>query len=312
MTFILLIKKNLGCNILIATPGRLLGTLNSNKISLEKIKYFVLDEADRMLDMGFEKDVREILSKGLIKAKEERCTFMFSATFPNEIQKLAQDFLNDYLFLTVGVVGGANSDVEQTIYKMARLEKRDKLVEFLNDIGDDKVMIFIEHKKQADVLGFFLIQKGYPTTTIHGDRLQSQRETALSDFKSGKSKIIVCTSVAARGLDIEKVNHVINYDMPQTIDEYVHRIGRTGRCGNLGKAISFLDEGSESDRKLARPLVRILTQAQQTVPEWLEAIAEDSTGTAFTGDGCTNDMRNKFEKSSLGAKQSAPAEESWD
>jgi probable ATP-dependent RNA helicase DDX4 len=283
-----------------------------NKISLEKVKYFVLDEADRMLDMGFEKDVRDILAKGSIKAKEERCTFMFSATFPNEIQKLAQDFLNDYLFLTVGVVGGANSDVEQTIYKMKRLEKRDKLIEIINDIGNDKVMIFIEHKKQADVLGFFLIQKGYPTTTIHGDRLQSQRETALTDFKAGKSKIIVCTSVAARGLDIEKVNHVINYDLPQSIDEYVHRIGRTGRCGNLGKAISFLDEDSEMDRKLARPLVRILTQAKQTVPDWLEGIAMDSAGSAFTGDGCTDDMRNKFEKTTLNVKSFQPVDESWD
>jgi probable ATP-dependent RNA helicase DDX4 len=304
-----------GCNILVATPGRLLGILEQGKISLEKVKYFVLDEADRMLDMGFEKDVRSILAKGSIRAKEERHTFMFSATFPNEIQKLAQDFLHDYLFLTVGVVGGANTDVEQSVFKVGRLEKRDKLVEIINEIGQDKVMIFLEHKKNADVLAFFLIQKGYPTTSIHGDRLQSQRETALHDFKSGKNKIIVCTSVAARGLDIEKVNHVINYDMPQSIDEYVHRIGRTGRCGNLGKAISFLDDSSDSDRKLARPLVRILTQAGQKVPEWLASIAEESSGSDFQGSACVDDMRDKFEKSSFNATKSpaaAPAEESWD
>ena len=136
-------------------------------MSLAKVKYLVLDEADRMLDMGFERDVREILSKG-VKAREERNTFMFSATFPSEIQKLAQDFLNDYLFLTVGVVGGANSDVEQTIYRLQRLEKREKLIEILNDIGNDKVMIFIEQKRQADVLAFFLIQKVRNILAKHG------------------------------------------------------------------------------------------------------------------------------------------------
>lgn len=307
-----------GCNILVATPGRLLDVLEKGKISLEKVKYLVLDEADRMLDMGFEKALREILEKGKVKAKGDRCTFMFSATFPKEIQQLAQDFLHDYLFLAVGVVGGANKDVEQVIYKVDKFQKREKCMEILNEIGNEKTMIFIEHKKQADVLGFFLLQKGYPTTTIHGDRLQSQREQALLDFKSGKFNIIVCTSVAARGLDIESVNHVINYDLPQTIDEYVHRIGRTGRCGNLGKAISFLENGNENDIKLARPLVRTLTQAQQQVPEWLNSIAEDSVGTAFGGTNCTNDLRGKFNKMSVGGSTDTPkasepaAEEAWD
>jgi len=296
-----------GCNILVATPGRLLDMINKGKISLEKVKYFVLDEADRMLDMNFEKDIREILVKGKVHEKGNRNTYMFSATFPKEIQTLAQDFLNDYLFLAVGVVGGANSDVTQSIHKVTRFEKRDKLMDILNDIGNEKTMIFIEHKKQADTLAFFLLQKGYPTTSIHGDRLQSQREAALSEFKSGKSKIIVCTSVAARGLDIEKVNHVINYDLPQSIDEYVHRIGRTGRCGNLGKAISFLDSESEGDRKLARPLVRTLTQAQQEVPEWLTQLAEDSIGSAFTGTACTDDLRDKLSKTSISSAPAAAA-----
>lgn len=249
--------------------------------------------------MGFEKTVREILEKGAIQATGQRVTLMFSATFPSEIQKLAQDFLHDYLFLTVGVVGGANSDVEQTFHKVTRFEKRDKVIQIINEIGTDRVMIFIEHKKQADVLAFFLLQKGYPTTSIHGDRLQSQRESALKEFKAGKSNIIVCTSVAARGLDIEKVNHVINYDLPQTIDEYVHRIGRTGRCGNPGKAISFFDPECENDMKLTRSLARILAQAKQPVPEWLSELAEDSVGAAFSGKDCTNDMRKKFESVKL-------------
>lgn len=300
-----------GCNILVATPGRLMDVLERGQISLEKVKYFVLDEADRMLSMGFEENVRTILSSGKIQAKGERVTLMFSATFPKEIQQLAQDFLNDYLFLAVGVVGGANADVTQTMYKVSRFEKRDKTVEILNDIGNDKVMIFVEHKKQADVLGFFLIQKGYPTTTLHGDRLQSQRETALNSFKAGKTNIIVCTSVAARGLDIEKVNHVINYDLPQTVDEYVHRIGRTGRCGNLGKAISFFDDSSDNDRKLARPLVRIFTQAQQEVPEWLNSAAEDSVGSAFMGSACNDDLRGTFSKLSVAPAAAVAEDDEW-
>ncbi len=152
-------------------------------------------------------------------------------------------------------------------------------------------------------------QTGYPTTTLHGDRLQSQRETALNSFKAGKTNIIVCTSVAARGLDIEKVNHVINYDLPQTVDEYVHRIGRTGRCGNLGKAISFFDDSSDNDRKLARPLVRILTQAQQAVPDWLTSAAEDSVGSAFAGSACQDDLRDTFSKVSIAP--AADNEDEW-
>lgn len=181
---------NRGCNILIATPGRLLDVLERGQVSLQKVKYFVLDEADRMLDMGFERDVRAILEKGKVNQKVDRVTLMYSATFPSEIQKLAQDFLNNYLFLAVGIVGGANTDVEQVIHKVGRFEKRDKLVSLINEIGNERIMIFIEQKKQADIIAFYLIQNKYPCTSIHGDRMQSQRETALAEFKSGKSKII--------------------------------------------------------------------------------------------------------------------------
>jgi probable ATP-dependent RNA helicase DDX4 len=234
---------------------------------------------------------------------------MFSATFPSEIQKLAQDFLNNYLFLVVGEVGCANTDVQQTIYKVTRFDKRAKLIEILTDIGNEKTMIFIEQKKQADVIAIFLAQKNFPTTSIHGDRLQSQREEALRDFKSGKCKIIVATSVAARGLDIEKVQHVINYDLPKEVDEYVHRIGRTGRCGNLGKSISFFDPESENDRRLTRSLVKILTQAHQPVPEWLASMADDSIGVSFGGTERVTDVRGKFSDLSIKPTVSAPAEE---
>ena len=304
-----------GTNILVATPGRLLDIVNKEKVSLEKVKYLVLDEADRMLDLGFEGPVREILSK-IKTSKEERCTFMFSATFPTEIQKLAQDFLNKYIFLTIGIVGGANTDVEQIIFKTTQFEKRNKLLEILNEVGNERIMIFLEHKKQADIIAFFLCQKNYPATSIHGDRLQSQRELALKDFKTGKSKIIVCTSVAARGLDISDVNHVINYDLPQTIDEYVHRIGRTGRCGNIGKAVSFFDSESDNDKKLARNLIKILQQAGKQVPDWLESLGDDALGTQFGGaSGHTNDIRSfkslAINDSKPGSGAAAAADEDW-
>ena len=312
-------KMEKGCNILVATPGRLLHIIESKKISLEKVKYFVLDEADRMLDMGFEKAVREILEKGKVREKSDRCTFMFSATFPDEIQRLAQDFLNDYLFLAVGQIGGANTDVEQNIYKVTKYEKRDKCIEILDQIGNEKTMIFVEHKKDADVNAFMLIQKGYPATSIHGDRQQSQRELALREFKNGSKNILVCTAVAARGLDIAKVNHVINFDLPSTIDEYVHRIGRTGRCGNLGKSISFFDPENENDQKLARPLVRILSQADQTVPEWLNSFSEYSVTNSTSTDTQSTDLRSKFNRMKIEPKLSAFSEtravieeESWD
>jgi probable ATP-dependent RNA helicase DDX4 len=270
-----------------------------------------------MLDLGFEGPVREILSKFKV-AKEERCTFMFSATFPTEIQKLAQDFLNRYLFLTVGIVGGANTDVEQVIYKTTQFEKRNKLLEILNEVGNERIMIFLEHKKQADIIAFFLCQKNYPATSIHGDRLQSQRELALHEFKTGKSKIIVCTSVAARGLDISDVNHVINYDLPQTIDEYVHRIGRTGRCGNIGKSVSFFDIESENDKKLSRNLIKILQQAGKQVPDWLESLGDDAFGATFSGaSGHTKDIRS-FKSLAIddsitasAAVKSSGADEDW-
>jgi probable ATP-dependent RNA helicase DDX4 len=301
-----------GTNIVVATPGRLLDILSKGILSFDKLKYVVLDEADRMLDLGFEGEVRKILDH-CKRTKTERCTFMFSATFPAEIQKLAQDFLNNYLFLTVGIVGGANADVEQIIYKATKHEKREKLFGILNEIGNERTMVFVESKSDADILALLLIQKGYPTTSIHGDRLQSQREAALKDFKTGKCKIIVCTSVAARGLDISDVNHVINVDLPQSIDEYVHRIGRTGRCGNIGRSISFFDPKSDKDHKLARGLVRILMQANKDIPDWLNAIAEDTHGSSFNDGKCTDDLRSNF-KSLAVSSPAAPAaeDETWD
>ncbi|XP_046920835.1 probable ATP-dependent RNA helicase DDX4 isoform X3 [Lynx rufus] len=271
-----------GCNILCATPGRLMDIIGKEKIGLRQVKYLVLDEADRMLDMGFGPEMRKLISCPGMPSKEQRQTLMFSATFPEEIQKLAGEFLkSDYLFVAVGQVGGACRDVQQTILQVGQYSKREKLVEILRNIGDERTMVFVETKKKADFIATFLCQEKISTTSIHGDREQREREQALGDFRCGKCPVLVATSVAARGLDIENVQHVINFDLPSTIDEYVHRIGRTGRCGNTGRAISFFDP--ESDNHLAQPLVKVLSDAQQDVPAWLEEIAFSTYVPGFSG-----------------------------
>nr|BAB12337.1 Cvh [Gallus gallus] len=251
-----------GCNILCATPGRLLDIIEKGKISLVEVKYLVLDEADRMLDMGFGLDMKKLISYPEMPSKDRRQTLMFSATFPEEVQRLAGEFLKtDYIFLVIGNTCGACSDVQQNILQVPRLSKRDKLIEILQSTGGERTMVFVDTKKKADYLAAFLCQENLPSTSIHGDREQREREIALRDFRSGKCQILVATSVASRGLDIENVQHVINFDLPNTIEDYVHRIGRTGRCGNTGKAVSFFDD--QSDGHLVQSLLKVLSRTQQ-------------------------------------------------
>ncbi|XP_040888081.1 probable ATP-dependent RNA helicase DDX4 [Toxotes jaculatrix] len=277
-----------GCNVLCGTPGRLLDMIGRGKVGLNKLRYLVLDEADRMLDMGFEPDMRRLVGSPGMPSKENRQTLMFSATYPEDIQRLAADFLKtDYLFLAVGVVGGACSDVEQTFIEVTKFSKREQLLDFLKTIGTERTMVFVETKRQADFIATFLCQEKVPTTSIHGDREQREREQALADFRSGRCPILVATSVAARGLDIPDVQHVVNFDLPNNIDEYVHRIGRTGRCGNIGKAVSFYDP--DVDSPLARSLVTVLSKAQQEVPPWLEEYAFSCSTT-----GGVNPPRKNF------------------
>ncbi|KAM6893952.1 putative ATP-dependent RNA helicase DDX4 [Xenentodon cancila] len=268
-----------GCNMLCGTPGRLLDMIGRGKVGLSKLRYLVLDEADRMLDMGFEPDMRRLVGSPGMPSKMNRQTLMFSATYPEDIQRLAADFLKtDYLFLAVGFVGGACTDVEQTFVQVPKFSKREQLLDLLKTTGVERTMVFVETKRQADFIATFLCQEKVPTTSIHGDREQREREQALADFRSGRCPVLVATSVAARGLDIPDVQHVVNFDLPSSIDEYVHRIGRTGRCGNTGRAVSFYDPDANS--QLARSLITILSKAQQEVPSWLEESAFSSPGAA--------------------------------
>lgn len=193
-------KFQRGCHILVATPGRLKDFVNKAFITFDHVKFMVLDEADRMLDMGFMPDVDLVVNHSTMPKVGQRQTLMFSATFPVEIQLLAGKFLKDYIFITVGIIGGACSDVEQKFFELTKFEKRAKLLEIINSEDPKGTMIFVETKRNADFLASILSETKIPTTSIHGDRMQRQREEALNDFKIGKMKILIATSVAARGL----------------------------------------------------------------------------------------------------------------
>uniref|UniRef100_A0A4W2F6Z8 RNA helicase n=1 Tax=Bos indicus x Bos taurus TaxID=30522 RepID=A0A4W2F6Z8_BOBOX len=260
-----------GCHLLVATPGRLVDMMERGKIGLDFCKYLVLDEADRMLDMGFEPQIRRIVEQDTMPPKGVRHTMMFSATFPKEIQMFAHDFLDEYIFLAVGRVGSTSENITQKVVWVEESDKRSFLLDLLNATGKDSLtLVFVETKKGADSLEDFLYHEGYACTSIHGDRSQRDREEALHQFRSGKSPILVATAVAARGLDISNVKHVINFDLPSDTEEYVHRIGRTGRVGNLGLATSFFNERNIN---ITKDLLDLLVEAKQEVPSWLENMA---------------------------------------
>lgn len=285
-----------GCHIVVGTEGRLNDFISRGRIQLGSIRFFVLDEADRMLDSGFMPGVEKMMDHETMVSKENRQTLMFSATFPDEIQKLAGKFLkDDYAFIAVGIIGGANKDVDQNFYEVPGRDKKPKLMEILNREKESNTLtgtiVFVETKKTADFLGAYLSENNFSTTTIHGDRTQSQREKALLDFKRSSMDVLVATNVAARGLDIKGVSHVIQYDISHDIDCHVHRIGRTGRVGNKGRATTFYNP--EKDSNLAGALVKILKEVEQPVPDFLEGSAGGGDYQPSKSDFGARDFRNQ-------------------
>ncbi|KAF3441974.1 hypothetical protein FNV43_RR15890 [Rhamnella rubrinervis] len=274
-----------GVDILVATPGRLVDLLERARVSLQMIRYLALDEADRMLDMGFEPQIRKIVEQMDMPPRGVRQTMLFSATFPKEIQRMASDFLANYIFLAVGRVGSSTDLIVQRVEYVHESDKRSHLMDLLHAQRENGVhvkqsltLVFVETKKGADSLENWLCVNGFPATTIHGDRTQQEREYALRSFKTGHTPILVATDVAARGLDIPHVAHVVNFDLPNDIDDYVHRIGRTGRAGKTGLATAFFNENNMS---LARPLADLMQEANQEVPVWLTR----SASRAYSGGG---------------------------
>ncbi|KAK1578707.1 hypothetical protein Q3G72_032549 [Acer saccharum] len=246
-------------------------------INQQMIRYLALDEADQMLDMGFEPQIKKTVDQMDMPPPGVRETLLFSATFPKEIQRLASDFLSNYIFLAVGRVGSSTDLIVQRVEFVHETDKRSHLMDLLHAQRETETrvkqaltLVFVETKKGADALEHWLYSNGFPATTIHGDRSQQEREMALRSFKSGKTPILVATDVAARGLDIPHVGHVVNFDLPNDIDDYVHRIGRTGRAGKTGLATAFFNENNLS---MARPLAELMQESNQEVPAWLTRYA---------------------------------------
>lgn len=226
-----------GVDIIVATPGRLLDLMQQGHIHLNNIKYFVLDEADRMLDMGFVQDVRRIIAK----LPQKRQTLFFSATMPPEIQQLASMLLTNPVKVEVTPVSSTAEIIQQSVYYVEKQNKFPLMVQLLKDESIESVLVFMQMKHAADKLAKNLNNAGIRTEAIHGNKSQNARQNALNNFKKRKTRVLVATDIAARGIDIDELTHVVNYELPNVPETYVHRIGRTGRAGASGIAISFCD-----------------------------------------------------------------------
>lgn len=240
-----------GVDILIATPGRLLDLIGQNFISLQDIGIFVLDEADRMLDMGFIHDVKKVVAR----LPHQRQSLFFSATMPPEIQKLANTILVKPEKVEVTPVSSTAETIRQSLYFVDQKEKKKLLVHLLEDKKIERVLVFIRTKHGADKLVKDLHKAGIAAEAIHGNKSQNARQRALSNFKSFHTRVLIATDIAARGIDIDDLTHVINYDLGDVPETYVHRIGRTGRAGNSGIAIAFCDEEEKDNLKAIQKLI---------------------------------------------------------
>ena len=249
-----------GVDILVATPGRLLDLMNQGHVSLRDIKYLVLDEADRMLDMGFVHDVKRIISK--LPAKRQ--TLFFSATMPPEINALANSLLHNPVKVAVTPVASTVDAIQQYIYFTQKENKSFLLKHVLSDNTIKTALVFTRTKHGADKLVKFLIKSGIKAEAIHGNKSQGARQSALRNFKNRTTRVLVATDIAARGIDIDDLTHVFNYELPEVPETYVHRIGRTGRAGASGHALSFCDY---EEKPLLKDIQKLISKSIPVVAE---------------------------------------------
>jgi ATP-dependent RNA helicase DDX46/PRP5 len=292
-----------GAEILVGTPGRMIDLLCANSgrlLNLQRVTYLVLDEADRMFDMGFEPQVMKIVNN----IRPDRQTVLFSATFPRQMEALARKILRHPLEITVGGKSTVCSDVTQIVEVRESSTKLFRLLQILgeyykDDTENSRALIFVDTHEAADNLLRDLIQKGYPCMSLHGGKDQLDRDSTIADFKEGVFQILVATSVAARGLDVKKLGLVVNYECPNHMEDYVHRVGRTGRAGNTGTAYTFITPNQE---RYAVDIVRALKQSNTQVPQELQSLADgfqtkvESGAAQIAGSGFGGKGLERFDK----------------
>lgn len=251
-----------GVDVLVATPGRLLDLISQGYINLKNVEVFVLDEADRLLDMGFSKDINRIVKM----LPQKRQTLLFSATMPDDIANLANKILIDPVRVEVTPAASTVEAIDQKVYFLDRSNKLNLLAKILKEDKVNRTLIFTRTKHGADRLVKQLLNNSIVALAIHGNKTQSARENSLSKFKSGEIKVLVATDIAARGLDIPNISHVINFDIPTDPESYVHRIGRTGRAGKDGMALSFCDSSEHKLLKSIEKLIRLKVPVEMDHP----------------------------------------------
>jgi ATP-dependent RNA helicase RhlE len=271
-----------GVDILIATPGRLLDLMDQRYVNLQHIKIFILDEADRMLDMGFIHDVKKVIAR----LPQKRQTLFFSATMPNEIQSLANSILTDPSKVEVTPVSSTADTIQQKIYFVDKGNKKKLLNDLLQDKAIESALVFTRTKHGADKVVKDLARAGVMAQAIHGNKSQNARQNALTNFKSGKTRVLIATDIAARGIDVDNLSHVINYELPNVPETYVHRIGRTGRAGLSGIAFSFCDA---EEKEYLRDIQKLIGKTIPVEQEHPYPMSNDLKAPAPQG----NDNRNQ-------------------
>ncbi len=270
-------KLKAGIDILIATPGRLLDLMNQKYVNLSNINLFVLDEADHMLDMGFIRDIKKIIAKLPVN----RQTLFFSATMPPDISKLARELLKDPEKVEVTPVSSTGECIEQSVYYVNKSDKKSLLLHLLKDKSIDSALVFTRTKHGANKVVEQISRAGITADAIHGNKSQSARQKALSGFKSKKVRVLVATDIAARGIDVESLSHVINYELPEVPETYINRIGRTGRAGLNGTAISFC---ANEEKSLLRHIIKFISKPITVIEKLPIPVNDSSTDSSMNKD----------------------------